>query len=104
MTKEFLLSLKAGDEVVIQTGCYGFDLAKVDRTTKSQIIIGKDRYWRNTGLKVGYCSGLVPQITQPTPQLLEKIFRETAIKTIRECRLEKLPTDALRKIVTLIPW
>lgn len=78
--KEWLQGLTVGDTVVVNGSSYA--LAKVDRVTKTQIVIKRKngigheydvKYSKDGGYLIGSGKWHVEYIEIPTPELLEKI-------------------------------
>ena len=76
-------NLKVGDLMVV-SGSYthGDCLQKVERVTKSQIIVGKRRYWKKSGRLVGaeyWCYGYIRQATENDIERLSKVKQKNEL-------------------------
>lgn len=98
--KEWIQSLKAGDEVFIYRTGMGqkYEQAKVSRITKTQIIIDFGRYdkrfKRDTGKLVGGSAWYSEYVTKPTDELWEKIAVMGLMSKVNAIRGQlKTPTD-----------
>jgi predicted nucleotidyltransferase len=74
-----LQNIKPGDDVAyVAGGCgSGVYIRKVERVTKTQIIIGDSRYRREDGFPVGHTIWDAAHICELTPEM-EKRVKETA--------------------------
>jgi len=64
--------LKAGDKVYINSRYHGISIYKIDRVTKTQIIIGKTKYNKN-GYQIGsYNTWDREYIQELTPEIIAK--------------------------------
>lgn len=76
---EWLDSLKAGDEVLYSVGWGGSAvryIETVERTTATQIILGRARFRRKDGRRVGAAELRYGSIREPTDADREQIERE----------------------------
>lgn len=95
---EWLQNLKAGDEVVLFAGGYRSHrrIATLDRTTKTQIIVGSQKYSRSHGLLIGGGSWNTHSLRKPTDEIraniLEEMRREDAISIISRAKLDNYNT------------
>lgn len=101
---EWLERLKAGDEVIIQSGEYGHRLLNVERVTPAQIVIGRQRFWRVSGVLVGLGPrDMGVRLTEPTPERKAKILRnETMRRLVQDVKWSTLTDGALAQIVGII--
>lgn len=108
---EWLLSLKAGDEVIVEEGVFSrkISLCKVVRTTPHQIVVerasGREaKYRKKDGDEVGkYTPSLYESssLSQPTDEIREKLKKERLVNEIAYKRADfwgTLSTGALLEI------
>ena len=101
-----LESVKAGDELLISSHFMRDDyLAKVDRVTKTQVIIGNNRYRISDGKQVGSDSlWNVPKATIPTPDIRESVriarSKNFLIEKLKSKELTALQVDAMISAIT----
>lgn len=113
-TDEWLSNLKAGDEVAIRCG-FGDDrysFRMVDRATKTQIIVGTQKFSRNRGRLIGSERWNYTYLEQPTPEIRERIDiekrRSRASSIIRSAKLDycstitEMPIEKLEAIAAVI--
>ena len=92
--------LQEGDLViVISNNCKL--LTKVDRVTKSQIIINNVRFRRDNGCRCGdkWC---IQRIVVPTEMEIEEIRRDKLIAAIKTYDFDSLPTPKLKKALKML--
>jgi hypothetical protein len=93
--REWAEGLKAGDPVAVR---YDFNsgvrLAKVERTTKTTIIVDGTRYWRKNGDAVGY-SYSSPVLEEPTDAVRREVAIRQARKALRDAEWGKLTDEAV---------
>jgi hypothetical protein len=72
-----MMDVKAGDKVVISSFGFGstkYVLKTVNRTTRTQIIVGNQRFDRNTGVQIGGASSWrKDRLYLATDDMLEKV-------------------------------
>lgn len=94
----WLESITEGSQVIVDPG-HGLNLRlyKVDRLTKTQIIIGTWRFRRSDGRGVGSDSWHFLQLLEPKPPLIERIRRDRLITYITNSKdsLNRLPLEML---------
>jgi len=75
MSSWSLESVKAGDVLLISSHFKTADrLEKVDRVTKTQVVIGNSKYRVSNGLAIGYGSEWnIPRAIIPSPEQMENI-------------------------------
>ena len=97
-----LKDLVAGDEVLV-TGTLHRRIAKVDKVTKTQIVIDNDRFRRDSGWQCGVDSWYRKSISVPTEKEIsdvkEENLRKILINTISSFDFKRLSTDELKKSV-----
>jgi len=92
-----LESVKAGDELLITSHFMSDDrLLKVDRVTKTQVIIGNSKYRVSDGRAIGFGGEWnIPRAIIPTFEQKEKVRIESAKKVLIE-RLKSKEITALQ--------
>lgn len=103
--------LKAGDEVVLLSGRFGdtrYSLEKIERVTKTLIIINGDRYRRADGRQTGE-SWHKNYLKMPTEEMLNKVkcyerlvVKRDIIKSFREFNFNKFSLEQLQQIQQFI--
>ena len=91
-----LKDLVAGDEVLV-TGTFHRRIAKIDKVTKTQIVIDNARFRRDSGWQCGSDRWNVRRISVPTEKeisdIKEENLRKILINTISSFNFERLSTD-----------
>lgn len=92
-----LESVKKGDELLISSHFMRDNyIAKVDRVTKTQVIIGKSKYRVSDGRAIGFGSEWnIPRAIIPTFEQKEQVRIESAKKVLIE-RLKSKEITALQ--------
>lgn len=107
MSNNSLEDIKAGDWVALE----GKIKVRVDRVTKTQIIIGNDRFNKNTGYQIGsydkwnrhpWISRLTPEIEQKIAAYALKKEKYKLVEKIKSADLMKISLENLKKIIELI--
>ena len=101
--KDWLQSLKTGDDVAIETITGGYVLRKVARLTKTQIVLdNSQKFYISSGLIVGgthyRCTSIIPV----TAEIRETIERSILIYNIKKSHLYDISTESLRQILSII--
>ena len=100
-----LKDLVAGDEVLV-TGTLHRRIAKVDKVTKTQIVIDNARFRRDSGWQCGSDRWNVRRISVPTEKEIsdvkEENFRKILINTISSFNFERLSTDELKQVYNIV--
>ena len=100
-----LKDLVEGDEVLV-TGMYHRHIAKVDKVTKTQIIVNNARFKRDSGWQCGSERWNVRQISVPTEKEIsdvkEENLRKTLIYVISSSDFERLSTDKLKQVYNIV--
>ena len=100
-----LKDLVAGDEVLV-TGTLHRRIAKVDKVTKTQIVIDNDRFRRDSGWQCGVDSWYRKSISVPTEKEIsdvkEENIRKILINTISSFNFERLSTDELKQVYNIV--
>lgn len=92
--------LQAGDLVLVIRNNRKV-LTKVDRTTKSQIIVHNVRYRRDNGCRCGD-SWCIQRIVIPTEMEIEEIRRDKLITAIKTYDFESLSTPKLKQALKML--
>lgn len=100
-------NLKAGDDVVLVSGTHYF-LKKIDRVTKTQIVIGDEKFRRTSGLKFGN-RGDRNYLKMPTDTMLQKVkeynqslLKWHCVKNLGTTNWNKFSLKQLKQIETFI--
>lgn len=100
-----LKDLVAGDDVLV-TGNYHRRIAKVDKVTKTQIVVNSVRFRRDSGWQCGSDSWDRKSISVPTEKeisdIKEENFRNTLIYAIRSFDFKRLSTDELKQVYNIL--
>ncbi len=100
-----LKDLVAGDDVLV-TGMYHRRIAKVDKVTKTQIIVDNARFRRDSGWQCGSDIWNVRRISVPTEKeisdIKEENLRETLIYSISSFDFKRLSTDKLKQVYNIV--
>lgn len=100
-----LKDLVAGDEVLV-TGTLHRSIAKVDKVTKTQIVIDNARFRRDSGWQCGSDRWNIRRISVPTEKEIsdvkEENLRKIIINTISSFNFERLSTDELKQLYNIV--
>ena len=100
-----LKDLVEGDEVLV-TGMYHRCIAKVDKVTKTQIIVNNARFRRDSGWQCGSDRWDVRRISVPTEKeildIKEENLRKILIHTISSFDFERLSTNELKQVYNIV--
>lgn len=100
-----LKDLVAGDEVLV-TGMSHRRIAKVDKVTKTQVVIGNTRFRRDSGWQCGSDRWNNKIISVPTEkqivEIKEENLRKKLIYAISSFNFEHLSTDELKQVSNII--
>lgn len=100
-----LKDLKAGDDVVV-TGTFHRRIAKVNKVTKTQIIIDNARFRRDSGWQCGGDSWNRKSISVPTEKeisdIKEENLRKKLIYAISSFDFKRLSTDELKQVYNIV--
>ena len=100
-----LKDLVAGDDVLI-TSRYYRRIAKVDKVTKTQIIVNNARFRRDSGWQFGSDRWNVRRISVPTEKEIsdvkEENLRKILINTISSFDFKRLSTDELKQVYNIV--
>ena len=100
-----LKDLVVGDEVLV-TGTFNRRIAKVDKVTKTKIVIDNARFRRDSGCQCGVDSWNRKSISVPTEKEIsdvkEENIRKILINTISSFNFERLSTDELKQVYNIV--
>lgn len=100
-----LKDLVAGDEVLV-VGISCRRIAKIDKVTKTQIIIGNARFRRDSGWQCGSDSWYKKSISVPTEKeildIKEENFRKKLLYAISSFDFKRLSTDELKQVYNIV--
>lgn len=100
-----LKDLVVGDDVLV-TGLYHRRIAKVDKVTKTQIVVDNARFRRDSGWQCGSDSLDRKSISVPTEKEISDIeeenLRKALIYVISSSDFERLSTDKLKQVYNIV--
>ena len=100
-----LKDLVAGDEVLVVSR-YCRCIAKIDKVTKTQIVVNNARFRRDSGWQCGGDSWSRKSISVPTEKEISDIEEETLrkilINTISSFDFKRLSTDELKQVYNIV--
>lgn len=100
-----LKDLQVGD-VVLVTGMSYRRIAKIDKITKTQIIVDNARFNKDSGWKCGSDRWNVRKISVPTEKEIsdvkEECFRKKILYTISSFDFRRLSTDELKQVYNIV--
>lgn len=100
-----LKDLVAGDDVLV-VGMSCRRIAKIDKVTKTQIVVNNARYRRNSGCQCGGDRWNIKIISVPTEKeisdIKEENLRETLIYSISSFDFKRLSTDELKQVYNIL--
>ncbi len=100
-----LKDLVVGDDVLV-VGMSCRRIAKIDKVTKTQIVVNNARYRRNSGWQCGGDRWNVKSISVPTEKeisdIKEENLRETLIYSISSFDFKRLSTDELKQVYNIV--
>ena len=100
-----LKDLVVGDNVLVR-GMHCRRIAKVDKVTKTQIVVNNARFRRDSGWQCGGDSWSRKSISVPTEKeisdIKEENLRETLIYAISSFDFKRLSTDKLKQVYNII--
>jgi len=101
--KDWLKSLKPGDEVAIETITGGYVLRKVSRLTKTQIVLDNcQKFYISSGIIVGGYFYHKTSIVPITAEMKESLEKYRLIKIIKKYDLSLLNTSSLMEILSIM--
>ena len=100
-----LKDLVVGDDVLVTVMSYRH-IAKVDKVTKTQIVIDNARFRRDSGCQCGGDSWNRKSISVPTEKEIsdvkEEVLRKNLIYTISSFNFERLSTNELKQVYNIV--
>ena len=100
-----LKDLVAGDEVLV-TGTFHRRIAKVDKVTKTQIVIDNTRFRRDSGWQCGVDSWYRKSISVPTEKEISYVkednLRKELLYAISSFDFKRLSTDELKQVYNIV--
>lgn len=100
-----LKDLVVGDDVLV-TGTYYRRIAKVDKVTKTQIVVDNARFRRGSGWQCGGDSWNRKSISVPTEKEIsdvkEENLRNTLVYAISSVDFKRLSTDELKQVYNIV--
>lgn len=100
-----LKDLKAGDDVLV-TGTFHRRIAKIDKVTKTQIVVDNVRFRRDSGCQCGGDSWDRKSISVPTEKEIsdvkEENFRKNLIYAIGSFDFKRLSTNELKQVYNIV--
>lgn len=100
-----LKDLIVGDDVIVVSS-FCRRIAKIDKVTKTQIIIGNARFRRDSGWQCGSDRWNVRRIYVPTEKeisdIKEENLRKTLIYAISSFDFERLSTNELKQVYKIV--
>lgn len=100
-----LKDLVVGDDVLV-IGRYYRRIAKVDKVTKTQIIVNNARFRRDSGWQYGGDSWNRKSISVPTEKEIsdvkEENLRNTLVYAISSFDFKRLSTDELKQVYNIV--
>lgn len=104
-----LIPLEVGQKVVIEKSQYSwteYSVDTVDRFTKTQIVLSSGMKFRIDNQrhisKAERFQSVHYYIYELTEKFKEKIFRQNALREIKELKFGELSNDKLRKIIKVV--
>lgn len=100
-----LKDLVVGDDVLV-TSMWHRRIAKIDKVTKTQIVVDNTRFRRDSGWQCGSDSWDRKIISVPTEKdisdVKEENLRKTLIYTISSFDFKRLSTDELKQVYNIV--
>lgn len=100
-----LKNLVVGDDVLV-SGMHHRRIAKVDKVTKTQIVVNNARFRRDSGWQCGSDRWNVRRISVPTEKeisdIKEENLRNTLIYAISTFDFKRLSTDELKQVYNIV--
>ena len=100
-----LKDLIAGDDVLV-VGMSCRRIAKIDKVTKTQIVVNNARFRRDSGWQCGGDSWSRKSISVPTEKEIsdvkEENLRKTLIYSISSFNFKRLSTDELKQVYNIV--
>lgn len=100
-----LNDLVAGDDVLV-TGMFHRHIAKVDKVTKTQIVVNNARFRRDSGWQCGSDRWNIRRISVPTEKeisdIKEENLRKALVYAISSFDFNRLSTDELKQVYNIV--
>ena len=100
-----LKDLVVGDDVLVTSMCHR-RIAKIDKVTKTQIIVNNARFRRDSGWQCGSDRWDSKSISVPTEKeisdIKEENLRKTLIYAISSFDFERLSTNELKQVYKIV--
>lgn len=100
-----LKDLVAGDDVLVE-GSFRRRIAKIDKVTKTQIVVNGVRFRRDSGWQCGSDRWDTKSISVPTEKeisdIKEENFRKKLIYAISSFDFKRLSTDELKQLYNIV--
>lgn len=103
---KWLADVKAGDTVAIYSTGFSraHELAKVDKVTAAQVVIGHSRYRRSDGKKMGTSGRWTSAwLCELTPQIRAECYERKIRADIARIQWDKVPLANLLDVLRQIP-
>ncbi len=102
---EWLSNLKAGDDVCIdikrRVGGVT-SIRKVDRLTKTQIIVGHTKFRRSDGRQIGVGGWTTTLMAEPTQERRDEVEKAILSRMLKGLTWDEYPLKLLRKVKSVI--
>lgn len=100
-----LKDLVIGDDVLV-TGMFHRHIAKVDKVTKTQIVVDNARFKRDSGWQCGSDIWNRRRVSVPTEKeisdIKEENFRKKLVYAISSFDFKRLSTDELKQVYKIV--
>lgn len=100
-----LKDLVVGDDVLVK-GMNHIRIAKVDKVTKTQIVVNNARFRKDSGWQCGSDRWNVRRISVPTEKeisdIKEENLRNTLVYAISSFDFKRLSTDELKQVYNIV--
>lgn len=100
-----LKDLVVGDDVLVTSMCHR-RIAKIDKVTKTQIVVDNARFRRDSGWQCGGDRWNIKRISVPTEKEISEVkeenLRKTLIYAIRSFDFKRLLTDELKQVYNIV--
>lgn len=100
---EWRSALSIGDEIALHTyHPKRYDIRKITKITKTQIVVGHWRFRKNTGLAIGQDIYSSTEIIPVTQEIRESVRRESLLHSLRNIAWANYSTETLQDILELL--
>lgn len=100
-----LKDLVVGDDVLVTSMCHR-RIAKIDKVTKTQIVVDNVRFRRDSGWQCGSDRWNIRRISVPTEKdisdVKEESLRKTLIYSISSFDFKRLSTNELKQVYNIV--